>query len=271
MELKKTRSFVIYGFVIILFSILVSAGYYYSSLQKDYGLRINLAGRQRMLSQIIFKEILLFNLGELTSDNIEKSIKVFTETQDALIYGGDAPDKLDTHIFRKLPENSDKEIIVRLMDVKNEWEPIKNIILNFLKQKDKESFRVIISHDKSLLTKIDNSVYALQLRSEKNTLINRIIIICSFIMLSMLLIINITKKIKDLKEAEEKIKELEKLLPICSNCKKIRTNNDKPMDPDSWTTIEKYLHDKNEMSFTHGICPDCIKKLYPGMIEGMKK
>jgi len=224
-----------------------------------------------MLSQKIFKEILLYNTGEITLEEIEKTVQIFTETQNALISGGDAPVDLELHDFRILSKTADKESLTKLIEVKSEWTPVEKEIRKFLKNRDKKSLGLIVAHDKSLLTKIDNSVYVLQLRSEKNILITRLVIMCSFILIFFLLIINIIKRISELKSAEERIKELERLLPICSNCKKIRTDNDKPMDPGSWTTIEEYLHDKNDMQFTHGICPDCINKLYPGMLEEMKK
>jgi len=51
-------------------------------------------------------------------------------------------------------------------------------------------------------------------------------------------------------------------LPICANCKKIRE------DDDSWTPIEEYIHDHSETEFSHGICPECAKKLYPEFYKG---
>ena len=51
-------------------------------------------------------------------------------------------------------------------------------------------------------------------------------------------------------------------LPICANCKKIRE------DEDSWTPIEEYIHDHSETEFSHGICPECAKKLYPKFYKG---
>jgi len=51
-------------------------------------------------------------------------------------------------------------------------------------------------------------------------------------------------------------------LPICANCKKIREGDD------SWTPIEKYIHDHSETEFSHGICPECAKKLYPEFYKG---
>jgi CheY-like chemotaxis protein len=63
--------------------------------------------------------------------------------------------------------------------------------------------------------------------------------------------------IADLQEAMAQIKTLSGLLPICANCKKIR--NDKGY----WERIETYIAKHTEAQFTHGICPECVKKLYP--------
>jgi len=63
--------------------------------------------------------------------------------------------------------------------------------------------------------------------------------------------------IKELKEALEKVKTLSGLLPICSNCKNIRN------DEGYWIQVESYLKSRSDLEFTHGICPDCIKVLYP--------
>ena len=63
--------------------------------------------------------------------------------------------------------------------------------------------------------------------------------------------------IADLKEALAKVTALSGLLPICASCKGIR--NDKGY----WTKIEAYLQAHSSAEFTHSICPDCAKKLYP--------
>jgi CRP-like cAMP-binding protein len=47
------------------------------------------------------------------------------------------------------------------------------------------------------------------------------------------------------------------LLPICAHCKKIRE------DDGSWVSIEKYISDHSEAEFSHGLCPDCVRELYP--------
>jgi hypothetical protein len=59
-----------------------------------------------------------------------------------------------------------------------------------------------------------------------------------------------------LKKALAEIKTLRGIVPICSSCKKIR--NDKGY----WQQVEVYVSDNSEAEFSHGICPDCMKRLY---------
>ncbi|WP_243303627.1 hypothetical protein [Geothrix oryzisoli] len=54
------------------------------------------------------------------------------------------------------------------------------------------------------------------------------------------------------------VKTLGGMLPICSHCKKIRD------DKGYWNQIEAYLNEHTAAEFTHGICPDCAKEVFPG-------
>ena len=65
--------------------------------------------------------------------------------------------------------------------------------------------------------------------------------------------------ITELKQTIARVKTLGGLLPICANCKKIRD------DKGYWNQLEGYIQDHSEAEFTHGICPECIEKLYPGI------
>jgi PleD family two-component response regulator len=65
------------------------------------------------------------------------------------------------------------------------------------------------------------------------------------------------RTIQKLQEALSTIKTLSGLLPICANCKKVRD------DKGYWKQIEAYVQEHSEAEFSHGICPDCAKKLYP--------
>lgn len=67
--------------------------------------------------------------------------------------------------------------------------------------------------------------------------------------------------IRELQEALARIKTLRGLLPICASCKKIRD------DSGYWNQIEAYVREHSEATFTHGICPECIRKLYPELLE----
>ncbi|HPP39076.1 MAG TPA: PAS domain S-box protein [Candidatus Kapabacteria bacterium] len=60
-----------------------------------------------------------------------------------------------------------------------------------------------------------------------------------------------------LQSAKSEIKVLSGLLPICASCKRIRDENG------NWSNIEQYIDEHSEAEFSHGICPDCAKKLYP--------
>ena len=66
--------------------------------------------------------------------------------------------------------------------------------------------------------------------------------------------------IKELQEAIADIKVLSGLVPICSNCKKIRD------DQGYWTQLEGYIQAHSQAKFSHGVCPDCMKKLYPDFV-----
>jgi PAS domain S-box-containing protein len=59
-------------------------------------------------------------------------------------------------------------------------------------------------------------------------------------------------------DALANIKTLKGLMPICASCKKIRD------DKGYWNHIESYLREHADAEFSHGICPDCAQKLYPG-------
>jgi len=62
---------------------------------------------------------------------------------------------------------------------------------------------------------------------------------------------------KEKEKALFEVKVLSGLLPICASCKKIRD------DEGQWGQVETYIRDRSEAEFSHSICPDCAKELYP--------
>jgi len=67
--------------------------------------------------------------------------------------------------------------------------------------------------------------------------------------------------IHDLQEALANVKSLSGLLPICASCKKIRD------DQGYWSQVESYIQKHSDATFTHGMCPDCLKKWYPDLVK----
>jgi len=66
-----------------------------------------------------------------------------------------------------------------------------------------------------------------------------------------------------LRRAINTISSISSILPICANCKKIRKPQEDPRTMKSWQSIEIYLSEKTKQSLSHGICPECLQKLYP--------
>jgi uncharacterized PurR-regulated membrane protein YhhQ (DUF165 family) len=63
--------------------------------------------------------------------------------------------------------------------------------------------------------------------------------------------------IKELQKALSEVKTLRGFIPICASCKNIRD------DKGYWKKIEEYIQSHSDAEFSHSICPDCAKKLYP--------
>ena len=63
--------------------------------------------------------------------------------------------------------------------------------------------------------------------------------------------------IKELKQALDEVKILHGMLPICCCCKKIRD------DKGYWQNVESYIELHSHATFSHGMCPECIQRIYP--------
>ncbi len=67
------------------------------------------------------------------------------------------------------------------------------------------------------------------------------------------------KLIRELQTALATVNQLSGLLPICANCKRIRDAEG------NWASLERYISDRSNAEFSHGICPTCREELYPGL------
>ncbi|HBG19366.1 MAG TPA: hypothetical protein DDY32_08855, partial [Desulfobulbaceae bacterium] len=69
------------------------------------------------------------------------------------------------------------------------------------------------------------------------------------------------RDITERKKLQAEIKILRGLLPICASCKRIRD------DQGNWTQMELYIKNHSEAEFSHGLCPECARKLYPEIFK----
>lgn len=69
--------------------------------------------------------------------------------------------------------------------------------------------------------------------------------------------------ISELQEALRKIRTLKNLIPVCAWCKNVRD------DKGYWNRLESYIKEHAGVSFTHGICPECVKKVYPELHDDL--
>ncbi|MFA6504460.1 MAG: response regulator [Treponemataceae bacterium] len=65
------------------------------------------------------------------------------------------------------------------------------------------------------------------------------------------------KLVGELRTALDRVKRLEDIIPICARCKSVRT------DGGYWKQVESYLSEFAGLTFSHGLCPDCAKVVYP--------
>jgi hypothetical protein len=76
-----------------------------------------------------------------------------------------------------------------------------------------------------------------------------------------LLVYGFLKIVNHRQEQEKHIETLEKMLPLCANCKKYRTPEGQ------WLPIEKYLRNSGAPPVSHGICPECSQLLYSDILN----
>ena len=74
---------------------------------------------------------------------------------------------------------------------------------------------------------------------------------------------DLAARVRELEVALAQVKQLQGLLPICSYCKKVRD------DKNYWQQVESYISQHTEVKFSHGICPDCWKRVLRPQLQQM--
>ncbi len=138
---------------------LVAVFLYMLEKQEHDSVVINLAGRQRMLSQKMTKEILLFSQGVFPAEKVLNTIDVFHQTLKALIYGGKAPLDLVQTTFTPLPAPETRAVITQLKTVESIWNSFSETAKKYLKEKKASSLAFLKGNNVLLLREMDRAVF----------------------------------------------------------------------------------------------------------------
>lgn len=71
--------------------------------------------------------------------------------------------------------------------------------------------------------------------------------------------------VQRLEEALTRVKQLQRLIPICAGCRKIRN------DDGYWQDVTLYIREHAGVEFSHGLCPECVQQMYPELYQKKKK
>ena len=188
-------------------------------LQNYDGIRINLSGRQRMLSQKMTKEILLYNFGGVSKDAVLSTMKVFDTTLIALKDGGDALLDLSMTGFEAIPEMENKEIKKQLEKVMSSWSTFKQKIESVLENNDASSMNYIIDNNTKLLDEMDAAVVMIQHNAEEKITRFYWIIALGILLSVLILIVAITKAtqrkyVEQLEKSNIRLQEMDHLKSV---------------------------------------------------------
>ena len=186
-----------------------------TDLQADDGILINTAGRQRMLSQRMSKEVLLKarDGDSIKSEQIASTVKLFDLTLFALKDGGDLPVDMGMTVFRTIPEMKNKGTNYQLGIVVDLWKPFKvNMDKLVSGTGGTGELKYIIDNNVKVLVEMNKAVILMQKASEgrvqllKNIMIA--IIIFSFLVTFFVLIYIVRNISGPLKEAVDYTKKI---------------------------------------------------------------
>ncbi len=178
------KLFLSHGLLLLMSILIVGTVYITLNKQKADAVIINLAGRQRMLTQKMTKEMLNLIRGEASTVDVEdlkKTVKVFDVTLKALHDGGSAPLDLKMTRFRAVPPSKGK-VRKQLDKVRNLWEKFKGHMEKILEYVQggnavsHENVLYIMEHNVELLSEMNKAVGLMQKEAEKKIQALRVII-----------------------------------------------------------------------------------------------
>jgi signal transduction histidine kinase len=176
---------------------------------------INLAGRQRMLSQKMTKEILLFTQGACSADNILRTVDVFHQTLKALTYGGKAPLDLVQTRFTILPVPESETTVAQLKRVQSMWGSFNEKVRRFLAEKQASSLQYVKDQNVILLKEMNRAVFLMDKEAAGKVAALRKVLLWGSAALGLLFLLtllivrkNVHIIIDELKQSNEKLQSL---------------------------------------------------------------
>ncbi|MCP4599314.1 MAG: hypothetical protein GY847_02050 [Proteobacteria bacterium] len=278
------------SFFACLFAIIVQ----YTLHEQELDSRvINIAGRQRMLSQKLTK-IALTIKGSDGGGDTEKHINEMRDVLELWSCSHRALQQGDRGMG--LPATKQVDIIEQFESIEPSYQMMyracRNIIASFHKSEGNivdltmvdKNVNLILSTESRFLEGMNEIVYSFDENAKSKILtLKRTEWILTALILGVLAMVAFLvfepavrlircqfdklslvagerkRLIDELQEALATVKQLKGLLPICASCKKIRN------DDGDWTRMEIFIEAHSDAQFSHGLCQDCAKHLYPDL------
>lgn len=194
-----TRLYLAFFMQFIVAISLVGIVLYMQVKQEHDSLVINLAGRQRMLSQKITKEILLLSEGHLSSEKVANSINVFHDTLNSLYHGGKAPLDLEQTKFAELPKPVSKEVVDQLQKVESTWKLFRESAAKIVEAREQPSFEHIKKINVTLLEEMNRAVFLMDAEAARKVQSVRTLLLGGCVALLVLFLITLRIILRDWK------------------------------------------------------------------------
>ncbi len=171
----KTKLLASFGGLVFMMIILFLLTWNALSNQKDDGLVVNLAGRQRMLTQKMTKELLFFvnkrnqtgQADESLKGQVHLTMKVFETTLHALKESGDAPLSITmAGDYRHCPK-AEEPAYTQLAKVQDIWDEFSSHVNNILKAPSDDDLDWVMHNNTKLLSEMNKAVVMMQVQSEE--------------------------------------------------------------------------------------------------------
>lgn len=216
-----------------------------------------------------FEEIISGDRNEKI-ENVIQHIDHAIGYADAMLNGGKNPLGIIVPTANPKMRKDIKEVLIKINKFKNITnERYATILISGvgtpIEQEYDDIFRSVQDQSEIVIAKLQETITS----NQKKFLYLQLLLLGTLIVSTLYLLFIFynyekrrAKNLMLIQEANDQVKILSGFLPICASCKKIRDDNG------YWNQIESYIKEHSEADFSHSICPECAKKLYPEFTKG---